>query len=756
MRGIQRKRGHLDEAYGQYLRLVEQYPQNLEGRTALAEMALQLDNWDEAERHGRAAAQLAPEDPGIQAITVTLDYRSALAGRDPVAASAARDRAADLIAAHPDLIAARRIVLDALLRTEDWRGAATTLEAGIALAPDAADLQMMRLGILEKLGDDAGVEAQIKALIARNPQAPDMHRLLVRWYVAQGRGADAETHLRSLVDPDADTPDAMTTLVLFLSQTRGPEAARAELDTQIAADDQRGGRHGALLKAMRAGLDFDAGRQAEAIAGMEAILETATPSAETRNIKIGLARMLIGTGNPVGARALAEEVLAEDPGDVAALKLKAAWLIEDDRTGDAIVTLRAALGESPRDPELMTLMARAHERDGNRQLMGEMLALAVDASGNAPDETLRYAAFLTRDGRLLSAEGALLAALRTEAGTGADSLPLLVALGNIYIGLNDWPRADQVTTTISRLEAPGAGSAARELTARRLAAQNRTGDLFAFLQDLSEDGEGGLAADLAIIRTHAERGDRQAALAHADARLEKDPGNSALRFIRAAVLGADERYDEAGKIYRELLAETPASERLWTALYRLHAGQGDHKGALGVLDEALAQLPDSAMMRFNKAAALEQVGEIDAAIAIYEDLYARDSNAQVIANNLASLLATHRDDADSLERAELIARRLRDTDFAPFQDTYGWIAHRRGNDEEALSYLEPAAADLPGDASVQYHLGMVLDALGRGPEALTQLEKAATMTDRDAPPTWAGAMDDAIARLKAADAGESN
>jgi tetratricopeptide (TPR) repeat protein len=89
-----------------------------------------------------------------------------------------------------------------------------------------------------------------------------------------------------------------------------------------------------------------------------------------------------------------------------------------------------------------------------------------------------------------------------------------------------------------------------------------------------------------------------------------------------------------------------------------------------------------------------------------------------MANNLASLISTYREDQESLERAYTIARRLRGSDVPPFQDTYGWIAYRRGEYEEALAHLEPAAAALPEDPLVQYHLGMTYLALGRGEEAL--------------------------------------
>ena len=102
-----------------------------------------------------------------------------------------------------------------------------------------------------------------------------------------------------------------------------------------------------------------------------------------------------------------------------------------------------------------------------------------------------------------------------------------------------------------------------------------------------------------------------------------------------------------------------------------------------------ARCPTSAQLAFLKAGLLEAQGDIDGAIALYEAIYARDNTSQVIANNLASLIASNRPDAASLERAFAIARRLRGSSVPQFQDTYGWILHRRGDAEQALGILTP-------------------------------------------------------------------
>ena len=118
----------------------------------------------------------------------------------------------------------------------------------------------------------------------------------------------------------------------------------------------------------------------------------------------------------------------------------------------------------------------------------------------------------------------------------------------------------------------------------------------------------------------------------------------------------------------------------------------------------------------------------------------------ILSNNLASLLATSRDDAESLARAAKVARPLRGLDQPAFRDTWGWIAFRQGDLQDSLTHLEPAAAGLATDAQVQYHLGRVYEALARKDEALAQYEKTLELAGPD---DTRPAIADARTRLEA-------
>ena len=150
--------------------------------------------------------------------------------------------------------------------------------------------------------------------------------------------------------------------------------------------------------------------------------------------------MLAATGAREESAALVETVLAEDRTHVGALKLRARAAIAADRPDAAVQDMRAALTAAPRDPEVMTIMAFAHERAGERGLMGERLALAVEVSNRGPEELLRYASFLMQENRPGPAEGVIVDALRRD----PENRELLNTLGRIHLAREDWARAGQV------------------------------------------------------------------------------------------------------------------------------------------------------------------------------------------------------------------------------------------------------------------------------------------------------------------------
>jgi Flp pilus assembly protein TadD len=386
---------------------------------------------------------------------------------------------------------------------------------------------------------------------------------------------------------------------------------------------------------------------------------------------------------------------------------------------EALVNLRIALDTAPEDIQVMNLMHEAYVRLGDSNLAREYLALAVETSGNAPEPSLRYARLLIAEERYLPAEDVLLPALRQAPG----NVELLSLLGQVYLQLEDIPRATQVIETLNRLDTEQSRNTANGLQAALLNQQAGTEEAMAYLEGLANSENASIRDQLVLMRARLQVGETDAALAIAEELAAENPDSLGIKQALANAQAANGDLAAAEATLGEITAAAPQAHQPWLQRVRIARRQGEAEKADALIDEALAATNRHPNVMWAKASVLERGGDIDGAIAIYEELYAQNPGAVIVANNLASLLATYKDDAESLERAWTVGRRLRDIDNPATQDTYGWLLFRRGAFEEALPYLENAAARLD-DPIVQVHLGFVYAELGRNEEALSQMQKA--------------------------------
>ena len=156
----------------------------------------------------------------------------------------------------------------------------------------------------------------------------------------------------------------------------------------------------------------------------------------------------------------------------------------------------------------------------------------------------------------------------------------------------------------------------------------------------------------------------------------------------------------------------------------LRIKQKSYDDALSVLRDGLREEPASSPLLLAYAGALELNGDIEAAMAAYERILKNEPGSLITVNNLASLLAEYRNDEASLDRAANLAKSLARSEVPQFKDTLGWIRSRRGEYKTAIPLLESAAAALPDNATVRFHLAMTYLKAGDSGKANAELRKA--------------------------------
>ena len=719
--------GKTSAAYGQYLRLAEQYPELPDVRQSLARLAIAQQSWEDAERHGRKAIELAPDAAIARSIEVSLDYRLATIDDDTAQKNALVQQAQALLDADPQDIMSRRILIANATSQSSPSTALDHIDYAIQQFPNDLSYYVIKLQVLNSLQDNGEIEQVLKQMYTQFPENEEVQQSLISFYLRREDFAGAEAFLRDLAGDDTADPTGFAPVIQLIQSAHGRDAAKAEVQRLIDAnaDNQE---NSDFYRALLAGYIFEDGDSDTAIANLQSIVADAEESDQTRRIKGTLATMLLRTGNQVGGRAIVEEILAEDAANVTALKLRAELLIGADQPSEAIIDLRRALDQSPRDTSILLLLASAHERNGSPELQGERLGVAVDVSNAGARESLLYADFLLRNDRRSAARSVLADARNAN----PNNLSILAQSAQLALADNAIGLVRGIIADVEKLQDQDGGPALlQSLRTALLLRQDRVDEGLSLLQQQAGNDGQNTRAVYAIMQTQLQAGKLDEARTYLNGLLENNSDDINLRMIEAALYVAEGAPEQSEAVLRDIVDKNPQSEAAVSQLYIQLRRTGQNDAAQDLLNTALETNETAPRLLLFQAGELELAGDIDGAISIYETLYARDSNNVTIANNLASLLSAYRDNPEDQARAAAVARRLRGTQSPPFQDTYGWIAYQQGEFEEALSYLEPAAEGLSDNALVQFHLGMTYLALERTDEAQTTLSRALDVAGPD-------------------------
>jgi tetratricopeptide (TPR) repeat protein len=227
-----------------------------------------------------------------------------------------------------------------------------------------------------------------------------------------------------------------------------------------------------------------------------------------------------------------------------------------------------------------------------------------------------------------------------------------------------------------------------------------------------------------IVTTQLAAGQTDQALARVEAVLREEPDHPMAHGLLGNVQAARQDYAAAEAAYARQVELAPAVAGNYSRLAAARGMRGDDAGALAAIRQGLEVAGDDVSLLVGLASFQERKGDYDGAIASYEKLLTVQADNAVATNNLAALLADHRQDPKSLARAKELADRLTAVEQPMFQDTIGWVYYRNGDYARAVEILEPVVQAAPQVAVFQYHLGMAYAGAGDKAKARTHLAKA--------------------------------
>lgn len=691
-----REQKNIRTALQQYLGVVELDANFLPARLETAEIFLLANRPEDAARHVTAALEMDPGNLRARGMQATIDFKSGDVER-------AIERADAVLTEDPSNVTARLVRVAWMMDRDELRDALVELDKGVALSPDDLSLNVVKLGVTEQLGDPGPVGEQLKSLVRLFPETNQFRSSLAAWHLGRNETDDAEAQLRALSVNNPDDSRWSLDLVRFLGSVKGIGAARIELEALINSDNPHAEYQFAL-----ASIDMSEGDGDKAMARLRDVVEKAGDTADGFKARVELARYMIRQGDRDAGFEEIDYILSKDSRNVSALGIRAARYVEQDRPDRAIDDLRTALDSAPDDTQLLGLLATAYERAGSRELAVERMAQAATVSGYEPAATMRYVKTLMDDGKTDVVESIL----RDAMARRPDQRDFLLTFAQLRLAKEDWRQVQTIADRLRVLDPKDA--AADRLVAASLVGQKMFSQSIDVLSDaVTASGGEDVGAMMSLVRTYIASGQVEEAESYLSKQIEENPSNVAAMVLFGSLQAARGKLDEAEASFLRAIETAPEFGVAYASLASIYQAKGMEDDAKRQLEAGL-EASGNDNLRLALAMRMEAEGDIDGAIEAYEAIYSRRSDSAIVANNLASLIADHRaDDPAQIERAFNIAQRFRESSNPYMQDTYGWLLFLRGQSQEAIASLRPAAERLNTNPLVQFHIGRVYEDLGQ-------------------------------------------
>lgn len=700
--------GDVRSAVGFYQKTMELDPAHVDAKRRLAR--LYVTNGAHEAAAPLADDLLAANPADAAALTI----RAGVKAKRRDAAGAEHDARAALEADSGNLDAT--FLLASLLNGSGRGGeAALLLERAAQANPGETALRVVLADIYREAGESSKAIEKLNELIAIEPKVL-AHRLrLAKFHASEKRFDEAESVLREAVQVDGGNTDAKLALVEFLFQQRDPATAGKQLDEFALAEPNNG-----MLKFTQARLANSAGKHEVAESIYEQLIEGNGTKPDGLKARIELARLLVAQNRPGEAAPLIASVLKESPKERDALLIRADMALARGDAVTAIADYRAVLKDEPTALPVHKALARAHLLNNEVELAKDSLKNALLLSEADVDPRIQLGMLYQSEGKMAEA----IAEFEQAQKLAPRNPAVLDGLFKSYLATRNWSRAEEIAAIVADT-APGAGIA--EWFQGMLAlAQDDEAKAVRQLNEALKVRPAWVEPLTALANIHVKGGKHAEALAAVDAALKAEPKSAAALNLKGEILLAmgKDNAAAAAEAFQSAIKLQPNFGVAYRNLAKAHLLAGDVASAELAYKNGLEATNGALALHLGLAALYERQEEFDDAIVAYEAALSAHAESETVANNLAMLLAVHRGDAASLERAKNLVEPLRGTKNPAYLDTLGWIDYKLGNYAAAVPVLELALKSVPSSPLLQYHLGMAQAKQGNEAQAKENLVRA--------------------------------
>ena len=691
------KLGHLPQAAQFYQGAIELSPgkDDLEAQIALIKLFELHGAADRASPLIEAGLKRHPDQPDLLIMkAIDLLHKKDLPGAEAVA-----ERANRLAPSNTDAIATLAGIYKSQGEIDKAEG---LILKALPSATSSPDLRLPLAQIYADAGRTDEAATQVKMLIAMRPKDPGYRIKLAQLYNASKQPDAAESVLRDAVRDNPENQDLKIALVALLGQNKGkPTAIEETRKLVLAAPEQYN------LRFRLASLYRESGQPAQAEAVYRELIATRKRDPEGIQARVLLANQLYQQGNLDGALTLANEVIDLNPHDNGALFMLGRIELQRKNPQKAILDLRQVLHDQPGNSQVLQALVEAHLANNEPQLAEQAMRQAVDSNRSNPELQTQLALLLARINKQPEAASVIAAAVAQK----PDNATLLDAQFRIAMTAHDLDHAKPAADALVKLAPRSALPYMYEASVAQ--AQGHYGEAAKDYAQAAAVGPGAIEAVEGEARALVQDHRVAEALKLLDDEADRFTQDPRPLDLKGEILAGNGQHGAAIAAFGQAISRSP---RWLTPALNLAVSQVQMKVPTPDIIAGLRRAQATAGPDVKVSAAIADLlvgaGKVDEASQEYEAALRTFPDSDILANNLAMVLANYRTDSVSLNRARDLAARFANSPSIVFRDTYAWVLLKRGDASTAITVFSKILAESPGARIVRYHLALAQEASG--------------------------------------------
>jgi tetratricopeptide (TPR) repeat protein len=625
----------------------------------------------------------------------------------------AAEQANAILAINPNDADAYALLSGVALATGNRAEALKNVQQALAIDPNRATFHA-QLGMIQGSDPDtAGAgEDQLQKAVSLDPKNVAAHLLLAEMLEKKGDTAGALQNAQAATQ--ADPKSGRAWLMLAGIYYRSGDKPKAEATLMQATDNLHDTEQGADLLRAYYQQSGQLDRAATVYAGLVDKYPKSVP------IKMAYARVLMAQGNYAKVQDVANQLMKTNGDNPEVQAMSGMLLLRAGKTNDAFNILQKASKNAPDNAGLKYWLGEANEAKGDLPAAEQNLRDAVRLAPNNAEalKALATIALRNQDYSLLGEMAQNLISKRPDdpdgyvwrALTESHANRLDAAEGDLQLALKKDPKNEQALVQLGVIRFQ----------------QKRYPEGAQLLQQALDNNPNQVVALQLLVEYDMFQHQQPKAIALVQQQIAKSPRNPFLYDTLAQLQLATGDIQGGLDSAQKAMQLNPNDPTAVTAYTKATVALGNIQPAVAKWQAWTSAHPNDAGGYVMLGTLAEAQGNASAAMDYYKKALGLQPDQAVAANNLAYLMLQNGQDIDvALSLAETARREMPHS--ANTADTLAWAYYKKGIYGSARDVLEDAEKTYPNDASIEYHLGMILTKLGDKTNAITHLKKAASL-----------------------------